>query len=133
MSLQSVLVTGANRGIGLEFVRQLLSSSSPPIHLIATTRQSSNSELEKLRRENKSLHLLELDTTNFDRLSDFAHKVKQIVGDDGIDTLINNAGISITTSLDDVTAEDMIKNFTVNTVAPLMITKALLPLLKVTF
>ncbi|CAG2178256.1 unnamed protein product [Oppiella nova] len=34
-------------------------------------------------------------------------------------------------SIDSVTAEDMLKNFEVNSVAPLMLTKALLPLLKV--
>ena len=38
MSIGSVLVTGANRGIGLEFVRQLLALQSPPKHIIASCR-----------------------------------------------------------------------------------------------
>ena len=38
MSIRSVLVTGANRGIGLEFVRQLLALETPPKHIIALCR-----------------------------------------------------------------------------------------------
>ena len=38
MSIRSVLVTGANRGIGLEFVRQLLALQTPPKHIIASCR-----------------------------------------------------------------------------------------------
>ena len=39
MSLTSVLVTGANRGLGLEFVKQLVALASPPKHIFATCRQ----------------------------------------------------------------------------------------------
>ena len=131
MSLQSVIVTGANRGIGLEFVRQLLSNSPPPKHLIATTRQQSNQDLDKLRSNNGSLHVLKLDTKNYGQFEEFVSQVGQIVGEDGVDTLINNAGVAIRNNLEDVTAKDMIENFEVNSVAPLMLTKALLPLLKV--
>ena len=38
MSIRSVLVTGANRGIGLEFVRELLALQNPPKHIIASCR-----------------------------------------------------------------------------------------------
>ena len=37
MSIESELVTGANRSIGLEFVRQLLALQSPPKHIIGVT------------------------------------------------------------------------------------------------
>ncbi|CAG2178124.1 unnamed protein product, partial [Oppiella nova] len=76
------------------------------------------------------LHVLQLEGTNYNSFPQFVKQVEAIVGDQGIDTLINNAGIAITTFLDSVTAEDMLKNFEVNSVAPLMLTKALLPLLK---
>ncbi|CAG2180066.1 unnamed protein product, partial [Oppiella nova] len=77
------------------------------------------------------LHVLQLEGTNYNSFPEFVKQVEAIVGDQGIDTLINNAGIAIKKLLDGVTAEDMLKNFEVNSVAPLMLTKALLPLLKV--
>lgn len=132
MSLQTVLITGANRGLGLEMVRQLLASLSPPEHVIATTRQSSNEELDKLKALNPRLHVLKLETRDYQTFEEFIQSVEQIVGDQGIDTLINNAGIWIRTDeLINVTPNAMITNLEVNSVAPLMLTKALLPLLKV--
>jgi short-subunit dehydrogenase len=131
MSLQSIVITGANRGIGLEFVRQLLASNPPPKHLVATTRQTTNEELDKLKANNASLHVLKLNTKNYEEFNDLVSKVGQIVGGDGVDTLINNAGILIQKDLEGVTPKDMVENFEVNTVSPLMLTKAFLPLLKV--
>ncbi|CAG2178921.1 unnamed protein product [Oppiella nova] len=74
---------------------------------------------------------MQLEGTNYNSFPEFVKQVEAIVGDQGIDTLINNAGIAIKKLLDSVTAEDMLKNFEVNSVAPLMLTKALLPLLKI--
>ncbi|CAG2178992.1 unnamed protein product, partial [Oppiella nova] len=98
----------------------------------ATTRQSSHPELDQLRDKHPNrLHVLQLEGTNYSSFPEFVKQVEAIVGDQGLDTLINNAGIALRDGLDSVTAEVMLKNFEVNSVAPLMLTKALLPLLKV--
>ena len=131
MSLTNVLITGANRGIGLELVRQVLTTTHAK-HVIATTRQSSHPELDQLRDKHPNrLHVLQLEGTNYSCFPEFVKQVEAIVGDQGLDTLINNAGICLFKLLDEVTAEDMMNVFEVNSVAPLMLTKALLPLLKV--
>jgi short-subunit dehydrogenase len=53
-----------------------------------------------------------------------ANQVKKIVGDDGLNLLINNAGVTTKfTRLNMVKLEQMMDNFTINTVAPLMLTK----------
>jgi len=39
IAARSVLVTGANRGLGLEIVKLLLKSSQPPTHLICVCRE----------------------------------------------------------------------------------------------
>ena len=122
-----------SRGIGLEFVRQLLKLKSPPKHLVVTIRDTHHEELEKLRANNSSLHILQLDTKNNSEFDKFANKVKQIVGNDGVDTLINNAGIQPRDNLASVTAESMLETYTVNTVAPLLLTKSFLPLLRVLY
>lgn len=45
MSLGSVLITGANRGIGLEFVKQFIALPSPPKHLFATCRSPEKADV----------------------------------------------------------------------------------------
>ncbi|XP_054165660.1 C-factor-like [Oppia nitens] len=134
MSLQTVLVTGANRGIGLELVRQLLAEQNPPKHLIATTRPTANStELDTLAAKHQNLHVIHMEGKAYDSFAasgGVSDQIRQIVGSSGLDTLINNAGILIPKMLDTITANDMIENFEINTVSPLMLTKALLPQLK---
>ncbi|CAG2114022.1 unnamed protein product, partial [Medioppia subpectinata] len=75
-------------------------------------------------------HVLQLDGTDYKSFDGFAKQVADIVGDRGLDTLINNAAIVLRNNLNIVTADDMVNNFKVNSVSPLMLTKALLPILK---
>ncbi|KAK6472660.1 C-factor [Huso huso] len=56
--------------------------------------------------------------------------VESLLGDEGLNCLINNAGINIFGTLETVEAEQMMTNYETNAVSPLMITKAFLPLLR---
>ncbi|EDO30809.1 predicted protein [Nematostella vectensis] len=129
----NIFITGCNRGLGLEFVKQFLRSKNPPEHLIATCRSlagESASELKKLAAENQNLHLLELEVTDFQAIQRCAEQTREIVQDKGLHILMNNAGIIDRAGLLDVTEEQMIRVFKANTVAPLQIVQAFLPLLK---
>lgn len=117
-------------GIGFEFIKQLLALNPPPKNVIATTRADS-SELAKLASKNSLLHVVKYDANAFDTYEQFSKQIYEIVGEDGLDLLVNNAGIYVRGSLETITHEGMINNFQVNAVAPLMLTKALLPSLKV--
>ncbi|CAG2115893.1 unnamed protein product, partial [Medioppia subpectinata] len=86
--------------------------------------------LDELRDRHSNLHVLQLDGTDYKSFDGFAKQVADIVGDRGLDTLILSAGICIWHRLDEVTAEDMVTNFEVNAVSRLMLSKALLPVLK---
>uniref|UniRef100_A0A1B6DNX6 Short-chain dehydrogenase n=1 Tax=Clastoptera arizonana TaxID=38151 RepID=A0A1B6DNX6_9HEMI len=133
--MRSFLITGGNRGIGLEMVKQLLAhpTSSPDI-LIATCRNPTNAKvLQDLKKNDKRLHILELDVTNFDSYPVFVSKVSEIVGENGLTVFLSNAGMMISRDgklHEVVDAEMLLTQYKTNTIAPILLTKALLPLLK---
>jgi len=128
---KTVFITGANRGLGLEFVRQYLKLDNPPQVVIATCRDPEKAtELKELAETNSSINIYKFDTSDFDSLPSLSNKIDEIVGDNGLDIVINNAGAYLKVSLMEGSPEDMLENFKVNAVAPLMITRALFPNLR---
>lgn len=89
----------SNRGIGLELVRQLLSSPSNVV--IAACRSPTKAiELQKLSEDAKGrLHLVALEASDKKSIGEAAQEVGGIVGDKGVDYLINNAAIVSAISL----------------------------------
>uniref|UniRef100_UPI0037E8DAEC C-signal n=1 Tax=Semicossyphus pulcher TaxID=241346 RepID=UPI0037E8DAEC len=127
----SVLVTGASRGLGLQIVDSLASGGFSPGKIIATTRHPEDAQkLQELAAKHPSIHIITLDVLSQDSIKKSAEEVGQLVQEEGLNCLINNAGINVVADFHTVTAEKMIENFHTNAVAPLMITKAFLPLLK---
>ncbi|CAL4061122.1 unnamed protein product [Meganyctiphanes norvegica] len=132
MLARSVVITGSNRGLGLEFVKQLTKSAKPPKVLITACRSPDEAqELKDVAAKNSNVHILKLDVTDETSYSNFTGQVKEIVGDNGLNLLINNAGIAPkSTRINMVKWNQMTDTFVTNTVAPLMLTKNLLPLLR---
>lgn len=79
---------------------------------------------------NGKIHVLQFDVSNFTSHDSLASQVSSIVGTNGLDVLINNAGIYNKVSLTEGSHESMLQNLSVNSVAPLFITRAFLPLLR---
>uniref|UniRef100_A0A1A8G0G2 C-factor n=1 Tax=Nothobranchius korthausae TaxID=1143690 RepID=A0A1A8G0G2_9TELE len=130
-SCASVLVTGANRGLGLQLVDSLVRGGFCPGKIIATTRNSSASQkLQELAENHPNIHIVTLDVASQDSIERCAEEVGRLLEEEGLNCLINNAGIKLEADFHSVTAETMIESFNTNAVAPLMITKAFLPLLK---
>ena len=113
--MTTFLVTGTNRGIGLEYCRQLKTRG----HEVIAVCRSPSPELDKLDIQIE---------TNVDLTSDAAVEklVKRLDGKK-IDVLINNAGIIERISLDDLDFDSIRRQFEVNAIAPLRLTSALLP------
>ena len=109
------MVTGTNRGIGLEYCHQLKEKGNA---VIAVCRSPSD-ELKSLGIRIET----EVDLTSEDAIKDL---VKRLNGAK-IDVLINNAGIVERVSLDNLDLDSIRRQVEVNAIAPLRFTKALLP------
>ena len=128
---KSIVITGGNRGIGLEIVKQLLSLLNPPECVVATCRSLEGAlELNSLSKCNKNLHVVQLDVNDFEGFNQVVSEVERKLEGRRLDLLLNNAGIMDRSTLDDVTAESMVNVYKTNTVAPLMLAKAFRPLLR---
>lgn len=87
-SAKTVLVTGANRGMGLEFVTQYAEKGWD---IIATSRSPSDDyDLIELAKDNPKIQIAEMDVTDINQIESLAEKYR----DQPIDLLINNAGMS---------------------------------------
>ena len=61
--------------------------------------------------------------TDYGALPGIVEQTQKLVGDNGLNLLINNAAILNRVTIDNVTPEDMRRHFEVNSIAPLMIVK----------
>jgi NAD(P)-dependent dehydrogenase (short-subunit alcohol dehydrogenase family) len=113
-----VVVTGANRGIGLALVSLLRSRGAM---VVAVCRKTSPA-LEALGAQVAS----GIDVADPQAGPDLAARLSQ----DDIELLVHNAGIGRFTSLESTTPEDVSSSFQVNAMAPLFLTRALLPRLR---
>ncbi|MGF1673783.1 MAG: SDR family oxidoreductase [Rivularia sp. (in: cyanobacteria)] len=116
--MSTYLVTGANRGIGLEYCRQLKQRED---NVIAVCRSVSD-ELKALGVQIET----DIDITTE---SSVAQLVKRLDGKQ-IDVLINNAGIIEQVSLGNLDFDSIRRQFEVNAIGPLRLTQALLNNLK---
>ncbi|CAK39266.1 uncharacterized protein An07g00420 [Aspergillus niger] len=92
--MASYLVTGSTRGIGFELVRQLSEKSPSEVSTIIATSRSVNASLQDLAdRHPGRVVLVPLDVTVPESIQKAAQTVESIMGDKGLDVLINNAGI----------------------------------------
>lgn len=131
--MRSVLITGGNRGIGLGLVKKLVQGTKfQPEFIFATCRDISKAtELKSLADSNPNLHIITIDLKNVNDYSKVFEAVNEVVGEGGLNLLINNAGVSTKfTRLGLVKEEQLKDNFAINTIAPIMLTQNLLPLLK---
>lgn len=116
--MPKAIITGANRGIGLEFCRVLADRG---YEVTALCRNAGN-ELSSLSVEVRD----GFDVTDGTAINEFA----QTVAPASIDLLINNAGILQGMSLDSLDVDSIRRQFEVNALGPLLVTRALQPALK---
>ncbi|HSO07891.1 MAG TPA: SDR family oxidoreductase [Pelomicrobium sp.] len=124
------VVTGANRGIGLEIARQLAEKG---VHVVMTARDRKKGEAaaQELRARKLDVEFMPVDVTEPGTIAALAAALEKKFG--GVDILVNNAGI-----LPDPKGAKVMNEHVdtfraaleTNTLGPLMLAQALAPLMK---
>ena len=132
---RNILISGANRGIGLEFTRQLLGAGD---HVVAACRHPGKATaLNELAGEYPGrLHVLPLDVADAKSRASLVHDLPLVLGeaDNGtpgrIDLLINNAGVLHSGErFGHIEAAILEDSFRTNAIGPFLLAQALAPLL----
>lgn len=128
MHAMRFVISGANRGIGLELVKQLLArGDSVEAGVRDPDRATELMQLGKSPRGASQLRVHPLDVAKDQSARDFA----AAIGDRAVDVLINNAGIlGKMQSLEELDFEDMLHTYRVDALGALAVTRALLPAMR---
>ncbi|RZK22159.1 MAG: SDR family oxidoreductase [Hymenobacter sp.] len=119
------LITGANKGLGLEIARQL---GQQGLTVVLGARQDkANAPAAALRAQGLDTHALMLDVTSAADVAALPQFFQRTFG--RLDILVNNAGVQLDNGLD--TSPDALRQtYEANVIGPYAITQALLPLLR---
>ena len=120
--MTNVLITGANRGLGLAFVKKYLEKN---VNVFCTTRDLLGSKelLDCKEKHPNNLEIFELDLLEEGTPGILASFLK----DRPIDILINNAGVgSSNQHFEAVSSKPWLEVLKVNLIAPLMITQSII-------
>lgn len=122
-------ISGANRGLGLEFVRQLASKQDNII--LATVRKDGEDLTDLKAVSSPSTHVLVCDTSNLESIHHFAQEAAKVLQGQGgrkIDFLLNVAGVNFAPELGSLSIKQdaLDTNMRINVVGPAKVTEFLL-------
>ena len=123
---KTVMITGASSGIGRACALRM---DRAGWKVFATVRK----EADAIRLENEAstrLHTILLDVTDPDQIAEAARTVGESVGGNGLHGLVNNAGIAVGGLVEYLDPAELRRVLETNTIAPLSVTKPLIPLLR---
>jgi len=111
--METILITGANRGIGLELTKRFLAVGS---NVIGTCRSPEQANALADLAKSASLTIHQLEVSDADAVGHLSDQL----GKQPIDVLVNNAGImgGDRQSIDDMDYSAWVEAFEVNTIAP---------------
>jgi len=117
--VETIIVSGANRGIGLELTKRFILSGHK---VIAGCREPDQAKKLIALERGHELTILPLDVTSADSVSQFALSV----GEQCIDVLVNNAGVfgGPHQDADNMDYAAWLDTFSVNTISPLRLSMA---------
>lgn len=126
--MKTALITGASRGIGYEVARQLAARG---IHVILTARDAKAGQraAETLSKAGGTMAFIQLDVSDAHSVSAAAREFERTF--DHLDVLVNNAGMICDgdSAILEIDPALLTKTLNTNTLGPLRVTQAFLPML----
>lgn len=124
-SSKTVVITGANRGIGLGFVNYYLEKGWFVVACCRTSKPKDNLQI-LLGQYKDQLRIEVLDISLDQSIIDFVKRIKHLE----FNLVINNAGVSYDEKLGSWTSKKFIKTFRVNAIGVALFSQAIIPLIK---
>lgn len=124
------VVTGANRGIGLAIVRGLCMQFEGDVYLTSRDETKGRAAVASLEDENLKVkpRFYQLDVSSPESIENLRKYILERYG--GIDVLVNNAGVMFKRNSTLSLAEQAITTLEVNFTGTLMVSRALMPLIR---
>jgi NAD(P)-dependent dehydrogenase (short-subunit alcohol dehydrogenase family) len=126
-ALPSVIITGASTGIGSASAHYLAERG---YQVFAGVRKPTDAEHLLAQDKSGSITPIFIDVTDSAMIAEAAQHVQEIVGQRGVNGLINNAGIAVMSPLEIIPLEDLRKQIEVNLIGQVAVTQAFLPMLR---
>ncbi|MCI8330929.1 MAG: glucose 1-dehydrogenase [Bacilli bacterium] len=125
------IITGGTRGIGLETARKFLKNGAKVI-IFGSKEETVNKAVEQLKNENEDYEIMGLypNLSDENSIKECFKNIHSIYG--RIDILINNAGISSNTKIEDFTIEEYERVESINIKSVFICSKEIIPYLKET-
>ena len=123
--MRRILITGVSSGIGYEIARYFLDQGDV---VFGSVRKASDGE--RLEREfGENFHALQFDVTDHEAIQRAAEQVKEVLGDQLLTALVNNAGMALAGPLQLIDDDRFAHQLQVNVIGLRYVINACLPML----
>ncbi|CAJ0601079.1 unnamed protein product [Cylicocyclus nassatus] len=125
----SVFITGADRGIGFGLVQQFLNIKTVEHVIAGALDPDTSKDLHGISDDR--LHVVKIDVEDDQSIVDACAQVEEIVGERGLNLLVNNAGVLPTYfTSGTISRKKLAKCLNVNVMGTIIVSQTFLPLLK---
>jgi NAD(P)-dependent dehydrogenase (short-subunit alcohol dehydrogenase family) len=124
--MATVVITGTSKGIGRAAALHL---DSKGFTVLAGVRNQADGEALQ-RAASSRLQPIIVDIINTEQVAQLGETVRQLVGQNGLDGLVNNAGIAVAAPLEFLPMDEFRRQIEVNLTGHLAVTQTLLPAIR---